>query len=219
MAEAAGAGGPGPAADDGPGGPADASDAGRRDASVDLPGRIVLVGGMAAGKTSAGRALARRIGYRFVDLDEEVERRAGRTVPEIFGEEGEAGFRRLEAEVTRALDPVPEAGGDEAPVDPGEGEGLVVATGGGWMARPELRDRWPGAVRVWLEVSPEQALERLEGDLASRPMVDPDEPLASLRAILERRRGDYARAEHAVRTDGRSSGQVAASILEALAGA
>lgn len=206
------------------------------DRGADLPGRVVLVGFMAAGKTSTGRALARRIGYGFVDLDEEVERRAGRTVPEIFREEGEAGFRRLEARVTRALDPgpdassagrgsAPEAGADGGPGEPGGrggapgGGGLVVATGGGWMARPELRDRWPDAVRVWLEVSPEEVLRRLEGDLASRPMVDPDEPLASLRETLERRRDDYARAEHRVRTGSRTPEEVAGRVLEALRGA
>lgn len=216
----------------GPGAPgrADAAEAPDRAATADLPRRVVLVGFMAAGKTSAGRALARRTGYRFVDLDAEVERRAGRAVPEIFREEGEAGFRRLEAEVTRALDPEPGAGSAERPDEGARGpaaardaaaggEGLVVATGGGWMARPELRDRWPDAVRVWLEVSPEEALRRLRGDLASRPMVDPDEPLASLRETLERRRDDYARAEHAVRTGGRTPEEVAGRILEALRGA
>lgn len=209
--EGATAGGPAPAASRGPAGP------------DDLPRRVVLVGFMAAGKTSTGRALARRTGRRFVDLDEEVERRAGRTVPEIFRDEGEAAFRRLEAEVTRALDRGRRAGGDagagrEAD-DAGDGPGLVVATGGGWMARPGLRDRWPDAVRVWLRVSPEEALRRLEGDLASRPMVDPDDPLASLRRTLERRREDYARAEHAVRTGGRTPDEVARRILEALRGA
>ncbi len=209
--------------------PTDAGGAPGRGAGDSLPGRVVLVGFMAAGKTSAGRALARRTGYRFVDLDEEVERRAGRTVPEIFREEGEAGFRRLEAEVTRALDPprgsAPEAGaaGGPGPAggrgdDPGGADGLVVATGGGWMARPELRDRWRDAVRVWLEVSPEEALRRLDGDLATRPMVDPDEPLASLRRTLERRRDDYARAEHRVSTAGRTPEEVAGRVLEALRG-
>lgn len=171
-----------------------------------LPRRIVLVGFMAAGKTSAGRRLAGRAGYRFVDLDAEVERRAGRTVREIFREEGEEGFRRREAEATRAMDPAE------------GGSGLVVAAGGGWMARPELRDRWAGAVRVWLRVSPEEALERMGGDLDSRPMVDAERPLRSLRRLLERRRDDYARAEHEVSTDGRTPEEVAARILEVLRG-
>lgn len=215
MAEAAGPAGHG----DEDGLRTTASDAPEEAGSEGLPRRVVLVGFMAAGKTSAGRALARRTGYRFVDLDEEVERRAGRTVPEIFREEGEAGFRSREAEVTRALDPDPGGGGSGpagAEDDADVGAGLVVATGGGWMARPELRDRWPDAVRVWLEVSPEEALRRLEGDLASRPMVDAEKPLASLREKLERRRDDYARAEVAVRTRGRTPDEVADRILEAL---
>lgn len=188
----------------GPGGSGEGAD--DRALPRDLPGRVVLVGGMAAGKSSAGRRLARRIGYRFVDLDEEVERRAGRSIPEIFREEGEEGFRRREADVTRALDPA------------SEGDELVVAAGGGWMAREELRDRWPGAERVWLKVSPEEALRRLEGDVESRPMLDPERPLQTLRRVLERRRRHYARAEHAVDTGGRTPEEVADRVLEALLG-
>lgn len=170
-------------------------------AGTGLPPRIVLVGFMAAGKSTTGRRLARRVGYVFVDLDEEVERRAGRTIPEIFREDGEPAFRHLEAEVTRELDAVP-----------GEA-GLVVAAGGGWMARPELRDRWGDeAVRVWLRARPETVLARVGDDVASRPMLDPDDPEASVRELQARRRDDYARAELAVDTDDLSPGEVAARV-------
>lgn len=166
--------------------------------SGSLPDRIVLVGFMAAGKTAVGRRVAERIGYRFVDLDREVERRAGRTVPEIFRLRGEEGFRELEAETTRALD-------DE--------RGVVVAAGGGWMAREELRNRWRDQARVWLQVTPEAVMERLEGDLESRPMLDPDAPLASIRRLLRDREADYALAEYSVDTVGRGPDEVAERVV------
>lgn len=196
-----------------PSGPAD-REGGRSEpasgAPAGTPERIVLVGFMAAGKTTVGRELGARLGYRFIDLDEEIERRAGRSIPRIFREDGEAEFRRLEAEVTRALDEV-------VVTRPDGRHGLVVAAGGGWMARPELRDRWPGAVRIWLRVRPETALERLDGSLDSRPMLDADDPLGSIRALLEGREADYARAEHSVETNGLPPDEVVDRILAAIA--
>lgn len=167
-----------------------------------LPERIVLVGFMGAGKSTVGQLLADRLGFAFVDLDAEAEERAGKPVSEIFADEGEAAFRVLEADVTEAADRV-------TPV--------VVATGGGWMARPELRDRWPAAVRVWLRVSPPVALERIGGDVQSRPMLHPASPERSLQAILEARLSAYARAEVTVDTDGRTPAEVAGRIVELLA--
>lgn len=160
------------------------------------------MGFMAAGKTTVGRRLARRLGYRFVDLDREVERVAGRSVAEIFADEGEERFRELEARVTRELGPEP----------PG-GSGTVVAVGGGWMARPELRDAWPGAVRVWLSVDPPTVVDRLAGELASRPLLEAADPVEEARRLLEARREEYARAEHRVDTVGRDLGAVVEEVL------
>jgi shikimate kinase len=165
------------------------------------PERIVLVGFMAAGKSSVGRRLASLLRYRFVDLDEEVEGLAGRPIPEIFEARGEAGFREFEVRATEALD---------------ELRPVVVAAGGGWMTRPALRDRWPDAVRVWLRVSPPIVVRRLRDQLDSRPLLDPSEPEDSVRRILDERLGDYARAELAVDTDGRTIEQVADRVLELL---
>lgn len=170
------------------------------------PGRVVLVGFMGAGKSTVGPLLAARLGYRFVDLDAEVERVAGATIPALFRERGEAAFRRLEARATAALD---------------EARRVVVAAGGGWMARPALRDRWPDAVRVWLRASPATILARVRdadpGDgLAGRPLLDPADPARSVRRLLEAREADYRRAELAVETDGRSPEAVARAVARAL---
>lgn len=154
---------------------------------------------MAAGKTTVGRRLAERLGYRFVDLDREVARRAGRSIPEIFRREGEAAFRRLEAEATRAVDRL---------------DRVVVAAGGGWMARPELSDRWPDAVRVWLKVGAGEALARLSGSLATRPLLAGErDPETAARRLLAAREAAYARAELAVETEGRSPERVVEEIL------
>lgn len=165
------------------------------------PGRVVLVGFMAAGKTTVGRLLARKLGHRFVDLDRRIEERAGRPIPDIFATGGEERFRALEARVTRELD---------------EADRIVVAAGGGWMAREELRDRWQGAVRVWLRVRPATVVARLGDDVSSRPMLDPDDPERTVVDLLEARREDYARAELAVETDDLSPEQVAAEVQNLL---
>lgn len=181
----------------GPGGPADPVEP-----TAGFPARIVLVGFMAAGKTTVGRRLAERLGYRFVDLDREVERRRGRPIPEIFRHEGQAAFRRLEAEATRAIDDL---------------DRVVVAAGGGWMARPELRDRWPDAVRVWLKVGPAMAVERLRGALGSRPLLDAEDPVVTARRMLAEREDAYGRAELAIDTEGRDPQEIVAGIVERLA--
>lgn len=169
---------------------------------ADLPwrGPVVLVGFMAAGKSTVGPLLARGLGAGFVDLDAEVERRAGRSVAEIFRTGGEARFRELEAEATRNLDP---------------GPGVVVAAGGGWMARPELRDRWPGAVRVWLRVGAAEVLRRVER-IGERPLLDRGDPAAGVRRLLAAREPDYRRAEIHVGTDGRTPEEVAREVRRAL---
>ena len=155
---------------------------------------------MAAGKSTVGRLVAERLGWPFVDLDAEVERIAGLPVPEIFRRRGEEAFRELEGRVTRELSLPRRA---------------VVAAGGGWMARPELRDRWDGAVRVWLQVGASEAMERLRGSLDSRPMLGED-ARADLRRLLEERRDDYAGAELRVATGGKAPDRVADEVIRAL---
>jgi len=170
-----------------------------RGASPDIAGPIVLVGISGAGKSATGRLLAGALGWEFLDLDEEVERRAGIPVAHMFSASGEPAFRAMEAEVTAAVRPSRET---------------VVAVGGGWMDRPELRKAWPGAVCVWLQVSPATALARLAERRATRPLLAGPDPLAALGDLLARRTSAYARAEHAVATDGRTPEEVAARIRE-----
>ncbi len=161
-------------------------------------GPIVLVGLSGAGKTVVGAILARRLGWAFLDLDEEVERVEGRSIAEIFAMDGEAAFRDREAMVTRG-----------ARVD----GSTVVSTGGGWMGRPALRDTWPGAVRVWLRVEPESAVRRLAQLASTRPLLAGPDPEVALQKLLVERLHSYRLAEIAIRTDGLSPEAVAEAIL------
>jgi shikimate kinase len=170
---------------------------------------IVLVGFMGAGKTTVGRALADRLGWRFVDADEEVERRAGRGIAELFASDGEPAFRALEAEVVRDLVSMEDH--------------RVIATGGGWAADPTRVPALPPAARaVWLRVSPEVAVRRAHGEGLShsspvRPLLEVDDPLATARALLADREPGYAAAGTRIETDGRKPGDIVGEIVRALA--
>jgi shikimate kinase len=177
----------------------------RKRSAPDGPPVVVLVGLSGAGKSTVGGLLARRWECPFIDLDREIERDAGRSVAEIFRREGETGFRVREAALTRRLRPA-------AP--------SVVAVGGGWMARPELRDAWPGAVRVWLRVDPAEAALRLAGTEEGRPLLAGDDAEARLAALLADRLPAYGLAEYTVDASRRTpeeAARVVADLLEARA--
>jgi shikimate kinase len=142
--------------------------------------RVVLVGFMGSGKTNVGRLLARRLGWRFVDLDEEVEAATGRTVEEIFRERGEAAFRELEATAgTAAL----------------ARDRTVLAPGGGWSLAPGRLEALPaGSLSVWLKVSAETAVRRATTLGRVRPLLAGADPVDRARALIGEREPVYARA-------------------------
>ncbi len=167
--------------------------------------RIVLVGFMAAGKSTVGARLAERLGGRFVDLDDLIEARAGRTIAEIFAAEGEAAFRRLEAEATADLAAAAARGL------------LVIAPGGGWVAEPGLLDTVrEGSVVVWLRVSAEEAVRRAASSGVTRPLLDAADPLRAARALLAAREAEYRKADFAVETDGRDVVEVVTDVVARL---
>ncbi len=159
--------------------------------------RLVLVGLRGSGKTSAGIEAAARIGAAFVDLDQRIEAR-GRTIPQIFAEAGEAGFRALEREVIAELQPP----------DP-----AVIATGGGAVLHPENRARLRqlGTV-VYLAAEPAVLAARV-ADSDRPPLVDGG-PEAEARTLLSIRDPLYREvADHVVPTDSLSVAEVAARLV------
>jgi shikimate kinase len=147
--------------------------------------KVSLTGFMGAGKTATGRALAARLGVPFLDLDDEVERAADRTIRALFEEEGEAGFRRREhAALARLLQ------------RPGL-DRFVLATGGGTMAQGEPARLLLAATRtVWLRVPLATVLRRLGAEEVRRRPLFLDE--AAVRRLYAARTAAYARCELAV---------------------
>ena len=162
---------------------------------------LYLVGMMGAGKSAVGRPLAEALGYRFLDADTALEAAAGRSIPEIFAEEGEEEFRQLETAVLDRL-----AGFHS----------LVVATGGGVVLRPVNWGHLQQGVVVWLDAPEAVLLERLQADPTPRPLLRQADPAARLAELLEQRRGLYAQADLHVLQSGGPPEEVARQVLEAL---
>jgi len=158
---------------------------------------IVLTGFMGTGKTEVGRRLAKRLGRSFVDTDELVEARAGKSVAAIFRDDGEPEFRALERAAVA-----------EAAVRPG----TVIALGGGAVLDPEnvARVREHG-VLVCLTARPAAILARL-GDVRRRPLLAGGDAHAAIERLLGERREAYASADLTVDTSERSADEVVEEI-------
>lgn len=161
--------------------------------------RVILVGFMGSGKSTVGALLAERLGWDFVDFDERIEREQGRSIREIFRDEGEPFFRSLEAELTERVKDRRE---------------IVLAPGGGWITQPDLVERLRGGSRmIWLRVSPDVAYRRCgERPGQTRPLLATDAPLETIRAMLAARRRLYEQADAWVDTDARTPREVADEI-------
>jgi shikimate kinase/3-dehydroquinate synthase len=146
---------------------------------------VVLVGLPGSGKSAVGRRLAHRHGATFVDLDDAIEKSAGRTIPEIFAERGEAAFRALERQAVVDLGPA-----DRSPE-----VRTVVATGGGAVIDP--RNRWAlyrDRVPVWLDVRPEVLAQRLRRSPNVRPLMVGRDPMGAIRDLARDRDRYYSAA-------------------------
>jgi shikimate kinase len=168
---------------------------------VDRP-HLVLIGMMGTGKTTVGQLLASRWGWRFVDSDEQVEERTGRTVREIFEADGERAFRRLEAEALRA------ALEDTAPA--------VVAAAGGVVLDPQNRELLRGAgTVVWLTGDPTVLADRATGPGGGHRPLLAEDPESTMRRLADERRGLYSDvADHTIDVTSLSAAEVADAIAD-----
>lgn len=168
---------------------------------------IVLVGLPGAGKTTVGKLVAAALRAPFTDLDEAIERRAGKSVARMFSEDGEATFRALErAEMDLVLGGVPG----------------VIAAGGGWAAQPGNVEAVAGcAVTLYLNVSPEVAARRVSPKALTRPLLAGPDVATRIRELWLARRTFYERCEATVAAEEGTAETVArevAKLARSLAG-
>ena len=159
---------------------------------------ITLTGFMGSGKTTVGKVLADFLGCPFMDLDDLVVKKAGKSIPDIFAQDGEPAFRQLEAQVLRKT------------VEKYAESTAVLALGGGAVLAPSsaalLHEK---TVCIYLRASLETLLARLEGETAGRPLAD-----ASLADRLASREPIYEETAHVIiDTDGLSPDEVADEII------
>ena len=159
---------------------------------------ITLTGFMGSGKTTVGKVLADFLGCPFMDLDDLVVKKAGKSIPDIFAQDGEPAFRELEAQVLRKT------------VAKYAESAAVLALGGGAVLTPAsaalLREK---AVCIYLRATLDTLLARLAGETAGRPLAD-----ASLADRLASREPIYEETAHVIiDTDGLSQDEVADEII------
>jgi shikimate kinase len=160
---------------------------------------IILTGFMGCGKTTVGSLLAQKLNYDFIDTDQLIEERSSMTVQEIFATKGEKAFRDMESALAREL---------------GEGEGMVVATGGGLMLNPENVTALNANGQVFcLVATPAEILKRISsGKNNRRPLLETSDPMARIIELIQEREKSYSRFIQ-VNTSGRSPKEITEHLI------
>ena len=164
---------------------------------------IILVGFMASGKSHVGRVLSERTGMPLVDADAVIVERAGKSIEQIFADDGEEAFRSVEREVIADLC---------------QGTGQIVSAGGGAFIDPDNRRAMlAGGTVFCLQARPETIYQRLGADdesgQAVRPLLAGHDPLGRIRELLAARAEAYKQAHYSVDTDELTAEEVAGRIL------
>ena len=197
---------------------------------------ITLTGFMGCGKSSVGRCLSELLCCPFIDLDEAICDRAGKSIPEIFASEGETEFRKLEAETLRSiLTPsgtvrtekqslalqamVPSLCGQRgSTVSPSLQHRMVIALGGGTVMTPEcseiVKER---SVCIYLKASIDTLVRHLETEASGRPMLQGDSLRSRIEELMNIRTETYESIAHiTIETDGKSVEAIAEEIINRL---
>ena len=161
---------------------------------------IALIGFMGTGKTVAGKLLAAKLGKKFIETDNIIEQKAGKSIPEIFREDGEISFRELEIEATR------EAANEQ---------NAVIACGGGMVLNKINIDRLKeGCIIVCMTASPQVILKRTSGDKDERPLLAVSDRAEQIRELMKFRKPYYKRsADITIDTSGMSVDSVVGRII------
>lgn len=161
---------------------------------------LVLVGFMGTGKTAIGKRVARSLSLPFIDTDQKIEEQAGKTIPQIFAEEGETGFRHRESTMIRSVV---------------EGPTAVIATGGGALLRREnLENLRKRGLLICLTAQPEVILERVKRNLNRPLLANTNNLLQRITELLEARRSAYAQADFIIDTSHRNIEEIVQEVIQ-----
>jgi shikimate kinase len=160
---------------------------------------LILVGLPGVGKTTIGKEVARKLGRPFLDFDQEIERRSGMAVREIFRVKGEEHFRELEFGLTKELSST---------------GGMVLSPGGGWITQSKSVELLRSAGRIiYLRASPEAVARRLRR-VETRPLLAGRDPVVALRELYQKRRVLYETADAVLDTERLARQQLIAKVVE-----
>jgi shikimate kinase len=159
---------------------------------------LALIGFMGSGKSSVGRVLAEMLHFPFLDTDDLIEARSGKSITDIFAQNGEPAFRQLEHQLVEELATRTQT---------------VISTGGGLPTDPDnLSSLKQHALVVCLWSSPEKCWERVRSQ-SHRPLLNDPDPLGKIRSLLAAREKYYRQADVLVNTEWRSAREVAQQVL------
>ncbi len=161
---------------------------------MDPDRNIVLTGFMGTGKSTVGRLVAERLGRPFMDTDEEIVRRTGMQIQEIFQQQGEQNFRHIERRLCRFI---------------AAQRGYVVSTGGGMLIDESNREvMLNSSLVICLNAADDEIMTRVKADKTERPLLKGD-----WRALLEKRRPIYSTIPCQIDTSGKTPEQVADEVI------
>ena len=161
---------------------------------------IILIGFMGTGKSTIGRNLSQTFGYPLIDTDQLIVEQQGRSIPQIFEEDGEPAFRAMETDLLRSLF---------------KHSGHIISTGGGIIVSADNRRLLQdlGYV-VWLRASPAEILNRTSRN-SNRPLLNNDDPEGTIRRLLDIRNPFYQETSHlCIETDQLNFDEVTTGIIE-----
>jgi len=159
---------------------------------------IVLVGFMGAGKSVASEILATQLGLEHVSTDAVIVEREGRSINQIFEQDGEEYFRNIETLIVRELS---------------QRQRLVIDCGGGVVLRPEnVAALKRQGLMIYLKTSPDVIYDRIKHE-THRPLLKVEDPLDKIQGLLAARASFYAQADQEILTDGKTADEVAQEIV------
>lgn len=160
---------------------------------------IVLTGFMGTGKTEVGRELSTILGWKLIDVDDEIVKSKGMSINDIFSRFGEPAFRDIETEMIKKT---------------ASNKNIIISTGGGAVLRQENMDilREKGVI-VCLTATPETILKRTNNN-DERPLLKVEDPLRKIKELLDFRRPFYEKADIMIDTENRTPRRIAEEILE-----